>query len=587
MDPRRRRFAAGLLAATATALAPAVSRAAGEVTAVATLETDRVQVGEGVRLSLTIRSSGGVRLGPPTLSSIEGNFEIASQSSVSGGVSFSFGMGGRAPVSERTTHLVLIPLKPGEFDLGFTVEADGEVVKSNVPKLTVTEAEAPPPPDASQGALPSEPRGDIFLWAMTDKTVAYVGEQVTYALDVYERRQFLNVHLRKPPSFSDFFSHELAQGEAQTISVGGVPYRVEPGIRRALFPQRAGPLQIGAGEVSVGLRKRLHSPELKVDVLPLPGEGQPKGFSPNNVGRYTIETSVDRTKVDPGEPFTLTVKIGGTGNIEVLDPGNWPEIAGARRYEPKVETAVRTGPVIGGTRQYEFLVIPENGGPITIPPHTLAFFDPDDESYQVATSTEIVVEVVGATAAPVAEAPAVDEPAEDEARLAELIEGDSLTDRAAPTRWLSTERWVYGMLAVPTLAAAGLGGAAMLRRFGPDERARTRANEKMRRQVRIKAAEDAVESGEGFHGTLSKMLHELAVRRAGTDGVGLPRPELLRLLQERDVVADDLDALRGLLDECDEARFAAQTGSADDRRSLLDRAMALVHGSSLSKEGLS
>ncbi len=488
---------------------------------------------------------------------------------------------------ELTQDLTIVPLKAGEFEMGFSVVVDGETIESNVPVLTVTEGAVPEATDAmAAGAGPTQPNGDIFLWATTDKPTVYVGQQLTYALDVYERRQYLNVHLRKPPTFSDFFSEELPQGETEIKTVGEIPYRVEPGIRRALFAQRAGKLTIGQAEISVGLRKRLKSPELTVDVLPLPAEGQPAGFSPNNVGDYTVQASVDRTEVDTGEPFTLTITIEGSGNIKFIDPGTWPTINGLRRYEPKVDTRVTTGAVLGGVRRYEFLMIPEGAGEITIPPHSLSYFDPEAAAYAEANSDPIVIEVRGeGNDATVAAVEPTESVAEDEARLAEVIPGQVLPEGTPRSRWLTTTRWVYGMLAVPALAALGLGGAALVRRLGPDDRMRARARDKMRRQIRIKAGEDALASGDGFHATLSKLLHELAVRRAGADGVGLPRPELLRLLQVRDAEVGDLDELRDLLDDCDAARFAKQTGSVDDRRGLLDRALVLVRTSSLSKEG--
>lgn len=567
---------------------PRVARAAGEITAAAALETASTVVGQPVRLLLSVKSVGGARRARPTLpEALEGDFEIV-RSIPGSSMSASFGIPGGGSSTEFTHDLTIVPLKAGTYEMGFVVDVGGETVKSNVPVLTVTESVAAPQTDAVvSGSVPTEPNGDIFVWVSTDKATAYVGQQITYALDVYERRQFRNVHLRKPPTFADFFSEELPQAETTVTQVGGVAYRVESGVRRALFPQRAGTLTIGEAELSVGLRKRLKSVALTVEVLPLPAEGQPAKFSPNNVGSYTIEASVDRTSVDAGVPLTLTVTITGSGNINFIDPGVWPQTAGLRRYDPKVDTTLRTGPVLGGVRSYEFLMVPEKSGTLTIPEHTLAYFDPDKAIYELAKTAPIEITVAGEdTEAPTTATSATErEVTEDEAQLADVIAGDALPDVAPAARWLTTSRWTYGMLAVPALAAAGLGGAALLRRFGPDDRARARTRDKMRRQLRIQAAEAAVASGDGFHATLSKLLHELAVRRAGTDGVGLPRPELLRLLEARQAKTADLEELRELLDACDAARFAAQTGSPEDRRGLLDRALTLVGSSSLSKEG--
>ncbi|MBL4685891.1 MAG: protein BatD [Nannocystaceae bacterium] len=590
MKSPRRHFTRQIVVLAAVAVAgglPRAAHAAGEITAAAALETASAVVGQPLRLLLSVKSVAGARRARPTLpAALEGDFEIV-RSIPGRSMSASFGIPGGGSNSEFTHDLTIVPLKAGTYEMGFVVEVGGETVKSNVPVLTVTESVAPQADTVTTGSVPTVPKGDIFVWVSTDKATAYVGQQITYALDVYERRQFRNVHLRKPPTFADFFSEEPPQAETTITQVGGVAYRVESGVRRALFPQRAGTLTIGEAELSVGLRKRLKSVALTVEVLPLPAEGQPAKFSPNNVGSYTIEASVDRTSVDAGVPLTLTVTVTGSGNINFIDPGAWPQTPGLRRYDPKVDTTLRTGPVLGGVRSYEFLMVPEKSGTLTIPEHTLAYFDPDKAAYEVAKTNPIEITVAGQDIeGPAAtDAAAEREAAEDQARLADVIGGDALPDVAPASRWLTTSRWTYGMLAVPALAAAGLGGAALARRFGPDERARARTRDKMRRQLRIQAAEAAVASGDGFHAMLSKLLHELAVRRAGVDGIGLPRPELLRLLEARQAKAVDLEELRELLDDCDAARFAAQTGSPDDRRGLLDRALALVGSSSLSKEG--
>ena len=52
------------------------------------------------------------------------------------------------------------------------------------------------------------------------------------------------------------------------------------------------------------------SQPLKLTVLPLPEEGKPSGFY-GLVGQYTISASATPTKVNVGDPITLTVKVGG------------------------------------------------------------------------------------------------------------------------------------------------------------------------------------------------------------------------------------------------------------------------------------
>jgi hypothetical protein len=332
-------------------------------------------------------------------------------------------------------------------------------------------------------------------------------------------------------------------------------------------------------------RRRVErSRPVQVEIKPLPAEGQPAGFSPNNVGRFTISAGVDRTEIGPGDPFTLTLSVEGEGNIRLIDPGAWPKIDGVRRYDPKVDTKMNIGRVLGGTRTWTFLVIPERGGTIEIPPHTFDFFDPSAGEYRRAKSEALTVEVSGPALAADADAKA-DDDAQGTTELAGLVEGTELVRHVPRKRWLDRERWLYAMLGIPVVGLAGLGAGAVWRRFGADEAARSRTRDRQRRKRRLDAAEAALESGEGFHTEVAGLLQELAVRRAGPDGVGLPRPELLRLLERRGVERSDVRRLELLLERCDAARFAAQRGTVEERRELLEDALAMVRSSGLSREG--
>lgn len=586
MHVSRRSFTRGLGRALALGIAaPLLGRAgtawaAGEVVAEATLSATSTRVGEPVQLTLSLEVRGARAPDDlPWPKALIGDFEVSAVQTV-GGWSGDLFAGPAGRVATRKVSALITPKVPGKFELGFAVEVDGETVESNVPVLEVVAADEELPATPG-GREPTEAPGPVFLWATVDKEKAYVGEQITYALDVYERRSFLGIHLRKPPSFTDFFTEELPEGEPVIKRVGAADYRVRPGLRRALFPQRAGTLEIGAAELSVGGRQRLLSPALTVEVLPLPGEGRPAGFSPNNVGRFTIAASVDRTTLAANEPVTLQVTIAGEGNVKFVDPGPWPEIAGVRRYEPKIETALRKGTLLGGERRYEFLLIPERGGELTIPAHELAFFDPAAARYEVVRTEAIVLTVAGDEGPEPTPAPA---PEPEGERLMPLVVGDTLPRHAPRDRWLTPTRWLYGMLAVPALAAVGFGGSALWRRFGADEQSRARARRRQRHRELIDAAERAIESGQGFHGTLGKLLQELAVERAGAEGVGLPRPELLRLLGQQGVPPADVERLRDLLDRCDAARFGARTDTRDDRQTLLEEVLDLVRTSRLAKE---
>ena len=585
-----RRLALAALAGGALALAPGAARAAGRVSVSARLGSPRVEVGEAVELVIEVsREDGDGALPEPVLPDLRA-MGFAVEGPRTGYNQRTSWINGRRSSSVAQSYAyLLIPSRPGRFEVPVHVVDAGATVRApTIPALEVSGAAAPEEPVAAEpGARPTEAEGDVIVWGTVDTASPYVGQQITYDLEVYERVRFQNIHIRELPGFQDFWSEELPGRAMRNEVVGGVPYRVHPGMRRALFPQRAGTLTISAAQVGVGLRRRVSGRALAVEVRALPAAGQPPGFSPNNVGSFTIEASVDRKAVKIGEPFTLTVVIRGEGNIRAIDPGPWPELAGMRRYDPKVETQVVAGERFGGLRRYEFLVIPEVAGEVTIPAHSFAYFDPMTEAYAEARAEAITVTVAGAGAGAMgagttATAAMTQPPSGGDDLLAPLISPVTLPRAEPRTPWLTHERWTAGMIAAPATAGLGWLVGALIRRHGGDAQARARAARAERQRALIKQAEGAVASGEGFYAAVAQLLQGLALACAGDEGEGQPRRGLLEVLRRRGCDPVDVAKLGELLDRCDAARFGAGAAEgASGRREALAAALRLVRSSSL------
>jgi hypothetical protein len=233
-------------------------------------------------------------------------------------------------------------------------------------------------------------------------------------------------------------------------------------------------------------------------------------------------------------------------------------------------------------------MIPERHGDLVIPAHTFSFFDPKREAYETVTSEPIHLQVKGGREAIVAGSTrdvdaeqVAGDGAED--KLAAMFVGDTLPRHEPREWWLTERRFWQAMLGAPATLAVGALAGLMWRRWGPGRAGRARALQRARRRELLATARAALDSGDGFHGALGRLLQELALDRAGSDGVGLPRPELVALLSQQGVATEDLDRLRDLLDRCDAARFGAQSGGRKEREALLEEAQALVKRSSLAR----
>lgn len=606
----RRRFlqlaSAGTLA-LALAGTPTLAHAA-EVEVLVTLGNSRVEVGQSVYMQVEVTTDGG-RIGQPRFAGLD-DVDVAA-SGTSSGTSIEIGGGRRVRRSTKTFTYVLSPRKAGEFEIDIEVEVGDEVHRpASKPKLIASgEPVQSVVEQGKAGDQPDDANAEVIVWPVVDKAKVYVGEQIVYELQIWERANG-NLSVTASPTFKDFWSEDLLPEERarrrqpDRRSVSGVPFRVHQTLRRALFPQKAGTLTLGGPEIQLqpmmglfgggGPPRTFVGRSLAIEVLPLPAEGQPANFRANNIGQLSIAAEVDRNQLRQGEAVRLTVRIAGAGNIALIELPELPTIAGLRSYEPKPQPPKfeTSKGKLEGSRVYTMLMVADGAGELTIPAIELPYFDPSVGEYKIA-KTEPIVLAVEANPDAVPSPTEAGEPSDDnqdDELLAPPIAGGELVRVTPRAAWLTRKRWWTGTLAVPGVIGLGWISSRLLRRFGPDDRSRARNHELARRRTLLGEAAAAVESGDGFYPKLAALLQAVAVGRAGPEGVGLTRDRLMRLLTERGVAGEDIEQLRELLDACDAARFGgperigARGGEAehdprdtiDQRRAHLDRARSLI-----------
>ncbi len=137
-------------------------------------------------------------------------------------------------------------------------------------------------------------------------------------------------------------------------------------------------------------RFMVSSASIELAVLPLPEEDKPAGFY-GLVGRYSISASAAPTKVNVGDPITLTIKVGGS----YLKPAEWPvleKIVGlAENFKIPSQSASPT--IEDGFKVFTQTIRANNDEVTAIPPIPLVFFDPDRGRYVVAETEPIELEV--------------------------------------------------------------------------------------------------------------------------------------------------------------------------------------------------
>ena len=125
---------------------------------------------------------------------------------------------------------------------------------------------------------------------------------------------------------------------------------------------------------------------MEIKVKPLPQEGKPDSFT-GAVGKFSFTSSIDNDSISANDAIGITLKLIGSGNLDLLKA---PEIkfpSDFETYEPKVINNIRTGDRgVSGSKKIEYLAIVRNPGDFVIEPIKFSYFNPASKKYQTMTA---------------------------------------------------------------------------------------------------------------------------------------------------------------------------------------------------------
>lgn len=581
----------------------------GQTRATVTLTVDRTEVDVGEMVRVQARADvTGAEVGSFEEPDLRG-FALRSRQ-ISRPLQFRFGFGNQQQIVQSSTvqAYVLQAETPGTYTFGplEVRTADGRTFQSNEVQVVVRGAVDPGTndPTASAPTTPSGPAVDgynpdpeAFVRTTADVAEPYVGQQVTISVFLYTRTAIRGgLQLPRSPTTDGFWTVDLLDGgplDGETQYVNGALYRVYRILHMAAFPLREGELVVGAPEVSfqAGAGFDLFAPPqevrrmgvpIRVNARPVPGAVGAV------VGRYELETSVDRQNVRTGDAITLTATVRGEGNVRDVRL-ELPAIDGLQVLQPRVDDeVVHPSDRVGGQRRFEWLVVPQRAGTFEIPALTLTAFDVASGTPSVVRSEPITVIAVGA-------AIASDPPDAGTAQIAPTTNDDEPPPtfgplrtesalRRATTPVSSTPLFFAVLLGLPTLGAATLLVRALRRR-------KPSAAKEARKETRKRLDDAERHAREGdaraFYSAIATSLLGAIAARLGEPVGGLTHDELRKLLRARGF---DEDLVRRTLDElevCDFARFSSAGGAEAEIRDCLERTRRVLgelEASPLAKE---
>lgn len=557
--------------------------AGAQVDVQASLSRETVEVGETVELTIAVT---GALMGvdTPRIPPID-YLNVVSTASEN---NIRVGNGGM----ERTTLFIygLRASREGTYTIpGLKVPVGDQVYTTRPLALQVVAAAQPSPrgsqpppstvPDLSvPGAesLPEAPIDEIAATTEVDNPTPWVGEQVTLTLTFMQAHA---AHLMgnaeyQPPSTEGLVAEPLPDGPQQSTVIAGVPYEVATR-RTALIAPAPGEYTIGPATITfrrsfMGGEETIQTEPIALKVRPLPARGRPESFS-GAVGRLSLAMSLPTNEVRVGEAASLRLKVSGTGDLRQLEPPEVVVDGDARVYQSGEERQIAaqetgSGPKIGGTVTFDYLIMPRAAGSLTVMPIVLSYFDPSVERYQSAQTSPATITVLPGEAGQT-----VAEPTGDELRY---IKETGLALRARQP--VTSGAWFWALQCAPLL---GVGWALRVRA----ERLRRERDPRYRR--RTEAARVARSSLRAIHSMdepsevylrADDALAEYIAAKTDTSAAAIS-PESARERLEEAGVSEELAAqARDMLRSLRAGAYAPGSAGAPGPKHAVDGVRALV-----------
>ncbi len=309
-----------------------------------------------------------------------------------------------------------MPRKTGTLTIpAFTVTVAGkkydtQPISINVSKGAATSSQGSANPNSPSAPKTSTGDKDLFLSIEPSAKNVYVGQQLTVEISVFTRADLRNINFGKDAEFKNMWTEKIFEADRMAFtptSIGGLRYNGMLLRKVAAFPLAPGESKIEPMEITctIVLPPRsffdfgrtenvvVRSNPVKINVKSLPSAGKPPSFV-DAVGKYTFATKADRAELLSGEAVTVSVFVGGTGNIDAVTV---PEIKIPADFEriDKLESVDKKpkGELYGGTKKIDFILVPRNAGEYTIPAIEFSYFDPSAEKYVTLSSQPINIKV--------------------------------------------------------------------------------------------------------------------------------------------------------------------------------------------------
>ena len=385
---------------------------AQEVGFYAQVNSDKITLGEAVRLQLTVEGADVDQpIEIPAIEDIETQYlGISSNVSIVNG-KYS---------SSKTFNYQLFPLKTGVYQIpSIETDINGKTYSTRAILIDVKDSTAPPTQAVSQAQQQEEAgiKDRVFLVVKVPKNEVYVNEPLPVKIMLIAGGLNLSDIQYPEMDTTGFVMGNFPKPAQYEQMINGVVHNILE-FDTVIYPTRTGELLLGPATTRANLivqagsrfpsqrmnglfqdeffrsvfgggqRKAiaLTSNEEKITVRPLPEDGKPANFS-GGVGNLNFKVEASPTNVKVGDPITLRMSILGSGNKQ---SARFPDLTDLEKdfklYEPQIKDE-------GSERYLEQVIIPKRADVTEIPKIQFSFFNVDIQQYQTIARGPIDITV--------------------------------------------------------------------------------------------------------------------------------------------------------------------------------------------------
>lgn len=537
---------------------------------------NKLGVNQRFRVEFSVNKQGADNFQPPSFV----NFRVVGGPSSSVNQSW---VNGKSSFSQSYIYIVE-PIKEGVFTIGSAkIEYDGEVVKSNPVKITVTEKIAIPKDPNNPEYIAQQ---NIHLVAEVSNLKPYVGEgiYVVYKLYVSEKISVNDWRVSESPEYNGFWNQDIEVKEIQVRKgkYNGEDYRYIILKKAVLIPQRNGKLIIepmkmnfsvgiptGKGDffgnmITKNIQFKTASPVKNVLVQALPEVRKPLNFS-GAVGDFQFKVAANKNVLKANEAAQIVVEVSGSGNLKLFEIPKITTPAELEVYTPEHKEKVVTSlSGLRGTISDTYTVVPQFKGKYKIPEVGFSYFNPKEKKYINININPIIVEVTEGKELPSTSAISdsnivTKRPVLGTDNNFRFIALRTTFEAKQKKEFLHSTQF-YLLLLLPFLAIP-IGifvGKKRAKRAGDVFGNKIRKADKLARKY-LSEAKKQLGNQEAFYVALEKALHNFLKAKLHIETSDISKEKISEILNNKGVESSTIHQFITVLKDCDFARYSPTT----------------------------